>query len=92
MLAQARVCDFGISRIVDQEFHNDVKSMGFVNVFGLSVQYAAPEVFSHMQASGDCFPLFDGLLSNDAISLCLCFDYKWLIGFSSAAVVARHGG
>ena len=40
-----RVADFGICRVI-QELDQDVKSQKFLNVFGVSIKYAAPEVFS----------------------------------------------
>jgi hypothetical protein len=42
------VIDFGISRIVSQEAHEDLKFFNYVNVVGLSARYAAPEVFARV--------------------------------------------
>jgi len=38
-----RLADFGICRVIQNQ---DVKSQNFLNIFGISIKYAAPEVFS----------------------------------------------
>ena len=37
-----RVGDFGICRVIQNQ---DIKSQNFLNIFGISTKYAAPEVF-----------------------------------------------
>lgn len=40
---KVRIADFGICRIVQEQ---GIKNQNFLNIFGVSVRYAAPEVFS----------------------------------------------
>ena len=43
------MADFGICRVIQDQ---DVKAQKFLNIFGISTQYAAPEVFSRALLPG----------------------------------------
>lgn len=66
----ARLTDFGVCRI--KESGPRLAGQKFLNLFGLSVRYAAPEVFSRLQLSTTMEIAFDDETKTDVYAYAIC--------------------